>query len=244
MCTTAAKKVNDNWFLMKTRDPVAWMRWDDEIKLFQSPADKFRKLIIQNPDPHEDGYYGGINDQGVAYISTFVSVAENQISYIRRPYVRLILDAQNAKEAVKIIKAFNPRIGGNMFVADKNECYDIEGIPEKYFIQKVEKQEVKTNHYIYLPNRNISFDIEKGFEKWSHDHYDRARELIQKAETLHDFQNLLRDRKNAEIKTAICTTRDEEKCYTYSAFIFDTQNCKAYYCQGNPMENEFKEYGF
>ncbi len=34
---------------MKTRDPVSWMRYEDEIALFDSPADKYRKLIIQNP---------------------------------------------------------------------------------------------------------------------------------------------------------------------------------------------------
>jgi hypothetical protein len=99
MCTTAAKKIDNSWWLIKTRDPVSWMSWDDEIKLFNTPADKFKKLIIQNPNPHEDGYYGGINDQGVAFVSTFVRVAENQISYIRRPYVRLILDATTAKRS-------------------------------------------------------------------------------------------------------------------------------------------------
>ena len=108
MCTMAVKRLNNSWYLLKTRDPVSWMRWDDEIKLFDSKADKYKKLIIQNPDPHEDGYYGGINEKGVAYVSTFVRVAENQVSYIRRPYVRLILDASTAKEAVEIIKAFNP----------------------------------------------------------------------------------------------------------------------------------------
>jgi len=244
MCTTAAKKLNDSWFLLKTRDPVLWMRWDDEIKLFDSKADKYKKLIIQNPDPHEDGYYGGINEKGVAYISTFVQVAENQISYIRRPYVRLILDASTAKEAVEIIKAFNPRIGGNMFIADPKECYGIEGVPEKYFVQRVGDPMVKTNHFVNLPNRNLSFETEKGFEQWSHDHYDRAKELISTANGLEDFQQLLRDRKNAEKKTAICTTKEEDKCFTHSAFIFDTKNRKVYYSQGNPLENEFKEHGF
>ncbi|MBU1104875.1 C45 family peptidase [Patescibacteria group bacterium] len=200
--------------------------------------------MIQNPNSREDGYYGGINEKGVAYVATFVSVAENQISYIRRPYVRLILDASTAKEAVEIIKAFNPRIGGNMFVADDKECYGIEGVPEKYFIEKVSDPVVKTNHFVNLPNRNLSFDTEKGFEQWSHDHYDRAKELISTAKSLDDFKQLLRDRKNAEKKTAICTTKEEDKCFTYSAFIFDTKNIKAYYCQGNPLENESREYGF
>jgi len=244
MCTTTAKKLNDGWFLLKTRDPVPWMRWDDEIKLFNSNTDKYKKFIIQNPDPREDGYYGGINEKGVAYISTFVRVAENQVSYIRRPYVRLILDASTAREAVEIIKAFNPRIGGNMFIADTKECYGIEGIPEKYFIEKVSNPIVKTNHFVNLPNRNLSFETEKGFEEWSHDHYDRAKELISTAKSLEDFQQLLRDRKNADRKTAICTTKEEDKCFTHSAFIFDTKDRKAYYCQGNPLENEFKEYGF
>jgi len=244
MCTTAAKKLNDTWFLLKTRDPVPWMRWDDEIKLFDSKADKFKKLIIQNPDPHEDGYYGGINEKGVAYISTFVGVAENQISYIRRPYVRLILDASTAKEAVEIIKSFYPRIGGNMFVADSKECYAIEGVPEKYHIEKITKPMVKTNHFVSLPNRNLSFDAVEGFKEWSIDRYNRAKELISTANSLEDFQQLLRDRENADKTTAICRTKDEYNCFTHSAFIFDTENRKVFYSQGNPLENEFKEFGF
>lgn len=244
MCTTVAKKLNDNWFLLKTRDPVPWMRWNDEIKLFDSKADKFKKLIIQNPNPHEDGYYGGINEKGVAYASTFVRVAENQVSYIRRPYVRLILDASTTEEAVEIIKSFNPRIGGNMFVADPKECYGIEGVPEKYFVEKVSEPMVKTNHFVKLPNRNLGFDEEENFEQWSHDHYDRAKELISTATSLEDFQQLLQDRKNAEKKTAICTTKKEDECFTHSAFIFDTKNRKVFYSQGNPLENDFKEFGF
>jgi len=244
MCTIVAKKLNNSWFLLKTRDPVPWMRWDDEMKLFDSKVDKYKKLIVQNPDPREDGYYGGINEKGVAYVAAFVRVAENQISFIRRPYVRLILDTPTAKEAVEIIKTFNPRIGGNMFVADPKECYLIEGVPEKYFVERVNEPVVRTNHFVNLPNRNLSFDTEKGFEQRSLDRYDRAKELILTANSLEDFQQLLRDRKNAEKKTAICTTKEEDECFTHSAFIFDTKNRKAYYSQGNPLENDFKEYGF
>lgn len=244
MCTTAAKKINSSWFLIKTRDPVSWMRWDDEIKLFSSKADRFKKYIIQNPDPHEDGYYGGINEKGVAFVSTFVNVAENQISYIRRPYVRLILEAASAGEAVKIIKSFNPRIGVNMFVADKDECYGIEGVPEKYYIKKISKPAVKTNHYINLPNRNLGFDKNPHFEKWSKAHQLRAEELIIKAESIEDLKEILKDRKNAEKNMAICTTRKEEKCYTHSAFIFDTKSKTAYYCQGNPLEKPFVKSQF
>lgn len=223
MCTQAVKQLNNSWFLLKTRDPVPWMRWDDEIKLFDSKTDKYKKLIIQNPDPNQDGYYGGINEKGVAYISTFVSVAENQISYIRRPYIRLILDASSAKEAVEIIKSFNPRIGGNMFVADEKECYGIEGVPEEYFIEKITKPAVKTNHFIKLPNRNIHFDSEPGFEKWSLAHQARAEELIATADSVENFKALLKDRKGSEDKVAICTTKEENECSTHSAFIFDTK---------------------
>jgi predicted choloylglycine hydrolase len=244
MCTTAAKRLNQSWYLLKTRDPVRWMRWDDEIKLFHSKQDKYKKLIIQNPNPHEDGYYGGINEKGVAYISTFVRVAENQISYIRRPYIRLILEASTAKEAVAIIKAFNPRIGGNMFVADENECYGIEGTPEKYFIEKIKSYAVKTNHFLNLPHRNLGFDTNPSFEKWSLAHQKRAEELIPQAENLKDLKNILKDRKNAEQKVAICTTAKEDNCFTYSAFIFNTQKVKVYYCQGNPLEKPFKEFDF
>jgi len=244
MCTTAAKHLKDSWFLLKTRDPVPWMRWDDEIKLFDSKDDKYKKLIIQNPNPNEDGFYGGINEKGVAFVATFVKVSENQISYIRRPYVRLILNAGSAKEAVEIIKNFNPHIGGNMFVADSAECYGIEGVPEKYFVEKISDPAVKTNHFVSLPNENLGFATDPHFKQWSHDHYDRAAEMISTASSLEDFQQLLSDRKNAEKQTAICLTKKEVECFTHSAFIFDTKNRKAFYCQGNPLENEFKEFGF
>ncbi len=131
-----------------------------------------------------------------------------------------------------------------MFVADEHECYGIEGVPEEYLVEKVQNQMVKTNHFITLPNRNLSFDKVEGFEEWSVDHYNRAVELISTAKTTEDFQRLLRDRTNAEKKTAICSTKEEDDCFTHSAFFFDTKNRKVFYCQGNPLTNEFKEYGF
>jgi len=244
MCTTAAKKIDSSWFLIKTRDPVSWMKWDDEIKLYNTKADKFKKYLIQNPNPKEDGYYGGMNEKGVAFIATFVSVAENQISYIRRPYVRLILDASTAKEAVEIIKSFNPKIGGNMFIADKSECYGIEGSPKEYYIEKITNPTVKTNHYIHLSDRNLAFDQFSWFEDWTKTRKNRAEELIKPANTIDDLKNILKDRKNAETKNAICTTKAEKDCFTYSAFIFDTKNKTVYYCQGNPCEKPFVKYTF
>ena len=47
MCTLGAAKINNSWHLIKTRDPVSWMRWDDGIKLFNSPSDTCRKWIIK-----------------------------------------------------------------------------------------------------------------------------------------------------------------------------------------------------
>jgi|GEM_PF-1097368 len=244
MCTQIAKQFKNGWLLGKTRDPVSWMRWDDEIRLYNKPEDRFKKLIVQNPNPNEDGYYGGINDQGVAYISTYVHTSPNQISYIRRPYIRIILEAANAKEAVEIIQAFNPRIGGNMFIADKNKCFGIEGVPDQYYIEEIKKPSVKTNHYVNLPYENLGFKSSPTFRQWSKDHAERAQELVNKANNLNDIKDILRDRENSEKKTAICTIPSEDKCFTHSAFIFDTENIKTYYCQGNPLTNEFKEYTF
>ena len=131
-----------------------------------------------------------------------------------------------------------------MFVADAKECYGIEGVPDQYFVQKVKTFEVKTNHFMHLPHQNLGFKTNPKFKIWSEDHQKRAEVLTAKAKNLDDLKNILRDRKNADKNTAICTTSKEEKCYTYSAFIFDTKGKKVYYCQGNPLENEFKEYGF
>ncbi len=244
MCTQAVKRINNTWYLMKTRDPVSWMRYEDEIALFDSPADKFRKLIIQNPVPYEDGYYGGINEAGVAFISTFVRTSDDQISYIRKPYIRLILDAPNAKEAVKIIQAFSPKIGGNMFVADPDECYGIEATAKEYCVEKVETVAVKANHFNHLSDRNLNFDKDPEFEAWSKTHEKRAKKLIEGVKTLEDAEKLLSDRENCELGRAICSTPEEAKVYTYSAFVFDTKNKLVRYAQGCPGTVGFKEYSF
>ena len=244
MCTQAVKRVNNTWYLMKTRDPVSWMRHEDEIKLFDSPIDRYRKLIIQNPVPYEDGYYGGINEAGVAFISTFVRTSEDQISYIRKPYIRLILNAATAKEAVEIIKSFNPKIGGNMFVADPNQCFGIEATAKEYYVEEIRDSGVKANHFKTLSDRNINFDNDPEFEVWSKTHEKRASELVRGVATLEDCEQLLSDRKNSDKKRAICTTPDEAKVYTYSAFVFDTKNRLVRYAQGCPSVVGFKEYSF
>src|SRR3989339_576313 len=244
MCTQAVKRVNDTWYLMETRDPVSWMRYEDEIALFDKPQDKYRKLIIQNPVPYEGGYYGGINDQGVAFISTFVRTSEDQVSYIRKPYIRLVLDAENVEEAIKIIQSFNPKIGGNMFVADPDKCFGLEATAREYFVEEIRDWGVKANHFIKLPDVNLNFASDPEFKEWSETHYQRASELAGDITCLDDCQRLLSDRENSEKKMAICTTPEEDKVYTYSAFIFDTKNKLVRYAQGCPSLVGFKEYSF
>lgn len=244
MCTQAVKRIKDTWYLMKTRDPVSWMRYEDEIKLFDSPTDRYKKLIIQNPVPYEDGYYGGINAQGVAFISTFVRTSEDQVSYIRKPYIRLILEAATAREAVEIIKRFNPKIGGNMFVADPDECYGIEATATEYFVEQVRDEAVKANHFCHLSARNINFNNDPEFEVWSKTHEERAKELVAEIKNIEDCEGLLSDRANSKKRRAICTTPDEAKVYTYSAFVFDTANKVVRYAQGCPSIVGFKEYSF
>lgn len=220
------------------------MRWDDEIKLFATSADSCKKLIVQNPDPHSDGFYGGINEHGVAIVATYVHVAENQISYLRKPYIRLILEAKTARRAVNIIRRFSPRIGGNFFVADPRQCFGIEAVPEQYFVEKIIESGIKTNHFIHLPNHNLGFDREPGFQKWSEQHHSRAQELVGTAKSVEDMQNLLMDRKYATENRAICTTDKEESCFTHSAFVFDTRAKAAYYSQGSPLTTPFKRFDF
>jgi len=244
MCTQAAKRVNNTWYLMKTRDPVSWMRYEDEVALFDSPTDRYRKLIIQNPVPHEDGYYGGMNEAGVAFISTFVRTSENQISYIRKPYIRLILEAKTAEEAVEIIKSFNPKIGGNMFIADPDKCYGIEATAKEYLVEEIVDQAVKANHFVKLPDINLNFAKDPEFKVWSETHLKRANELVEKIKTIDDCEKLLSDRESCEEKRAICTTPSEDRVYTYSAFVFDTKNKIVRYAQGCPSEVGFKEYSF
>jgi hypothetical protein len=245
MCTLVAQKIGNSWCLAKTRDPVPWMRVDDEIKRFDTKADRLKKLIVQNPDPREDGYYGGINENGVAMVATFVPVAENQVSYIRKPYIRLILDAATAAEAVGIVKGFEPKIGGNFFIADKDECYEIEGGPDEYSITGIDKPKAKTNHFLNLPYENLQMKM-PWYKNWTTKRLERAQELVERAQNITDLEAILKDRENADTGTAICMVEGESDYNppTASAMVFDTGNRTVYYCHGNPLEAEFGEYKF
>jgi hypothetical protein len=249
MCTIAAKYDGASWWLLKTRDPVSFMRWDDDITLYSEPKiDKIAKYLIENPDKHADGYYGGINTAGVAVVATYVPVSAAGISYLRKPYLRLLLNAETAAEAVEFVKDLNPRIGGNMFIADAEHCYLVEAAPEAYYVEKLQAVPgsscVRTNHFLKLPYPNYVHERDPKEKAWSEAHYSRAQKLIAEAKTLPDFEALLRDREGHERGQAICTTDAEDPCYTHSAMIFDTASRTAYYSQGNPLTSDFSVHKF
>lgn len=131
-----------------------------------------------------------------------------------------------------------------MFVADPEKCFGIEATAKEYFVEEIKISDVKTNHFVRLPDINLNFAKDPKFGPWSETHLERARELVGEVKSLKDCENLLSDRVNCEHGQAICTIPDEAKVYTYSAMIFDTKNKIVRYAQGCPSEVGFREYSF
>ena len=103
---------------------------------------------------------------------------------------------------------------------------------------------VKANHFNHLPDRNLNFDKDPEFERWSKTHETRALELVKDVSSLDDCEKLLSDRGNCDAKRAICSTSNEATVFTYSAFAFDTKNKVVRYAQGCPSEVGFREFSF
>ncbi len=84
------------------------------------------------------------------------------------------------------------------------------------------------------------------FANWTKNRLKRAQILIEKAISVKDLEEILKDRENSNTTSAICMVQGDpvEHPPTYSAFVFDTGNKVAYYCQGNPLEKPFKKYRF
>jgi len=136
ICTTGGKKINGWFYLFKTRDPVLGWIFEDSVKKFED--NDIRKLIICN----DDGMYGGVNDKGVGYIGTYVKIKEGQAAYFDDEYMRKVLDRKTAKEAVEIIKEFRPMMGGNLTIADENECFVLEVGPDKIEVEENQLEQI------------------------------------------------------------------------------------------------------
>jgi len=231
MCTTGAIKIG-GFFLFKTRDPVPGWIFEDEVKEFSDGG--IRKLIVCNGD----GMYGGINSRGVGYVGTYVKVKDGQSAYFDHDYMKKVLGGKTAKEAVDIVKEFRPFMGGNLTIADENECFVLEVGPDGVEVVEVKDSSVRTNHFFELSYQSLKYD-DQTFNKWTHSRFDRAKELLKNVKKWEDLKKLLSDHENGEL--SIC---NHNRYKTSSAFIIDTKNKRILHSRGNPCEIEFKKYKF
>lgn len=231
MCTTGAINLN-GFFLFKTRDPVFGWIFEDMVKEFKD--NNMKKLIVCN----DDGMYGGVNDRGVGYVGTYVKIKDEQAAYFDDEYMRKVLDGETVREAVEIVKKSMPLMGGNLAIADENECFVLEVGPDKIEIEKIKDKSVRTNHFLKLPYQSVQYN-DPIFNKWTHSRFDRATELLKNVKKWEDLKRLLSDHKNGNF--SIC---NHSKSQTSSGFIIDTKGKKLFHSRGNPCEIEFKEYTF
>ena len=222
MCTLGGKKL-ETFVLFKTRDPVLSMRFKDHVK--RAPG----KLFVAN----SDGYYCGINKQGVAVVCSVVKVGSRYAPYFIGNWIPSLLDARNAHELLSILQTLSGDPSGNLIIADPHTAYTVEVYGSQQIITPMKTNAVMTNHFIHIP---------KGPKK-SHTstflRYTRLDKLLNSAGNITDIKTLLADHAHGMSEDSIC--RHGRK-FTNSAFILDTKRGRLHYCKGHPCESPFRIY--
>lgn len=230
MCTIGAVKL-EHTYIFKNRDPIRGTPVQEWIETIHFCSKKF--LIIKN----HQGCYGGLNQEGVGAVGTFVNMISGQSNYFDGSNLIEIL----CKGSINCIKEYlnqNPnKYYGNFICSDGIVTYAFELNGEEVRCSVIDDRYVMTNHFqrIKKPIKTISDEFIKS---WTERRLQRSRELIKTVVSCNGIKALLADH-DGYPDFSIC---NHGRIHTATSYIIDCTEKIILYCSGNPCENEYIEY--
>jgi len=227
MCTLAAKKINDRFFIFKNRD----LDYNAKTKVIRDNG-RIRKLLIVD----ERGHCEGINEYGLGLIEATLK----PYPLVKYPdsfkVARQILNQKNIFAAIEIIKKSKSSV--NSIISDGQQAFIIEKTPTDFATTKIRDKGVITNLSIKLSKKNgprtpASRVIHKT-------RYLRAQEIIGRVKSFKGIIRFLSDKKGYP-HYSICRGK-EAMSPTRCSFIYDLKNKTIFFCPISPDQGVFKEY--
>ena len=227
MCTLAAKKIVNRFFIFKTRD----LDFRTRTRVIRENKGVKKLLIVD-----ERGHCEGLNEYGIGIIEAtlkpFPLVKYPDSSKI----ARRVLSQKNILAAIEIIK--NSRSSVNNIISDGDQAFIIEKTQTAFAITKIKEQGVIANLSLKLSQKNgphtpSSREIIKA-------RYLRAKKIIDQVKSLAGIKKFLSDKKGYPHQS-ICRG-PEAISPTRCAFIYDLKNCTIFFCPTSPDQGKFKKY--
>ncbi len=180
MCTLAAKKINNNFFIFKNRDLNKYIKTKVILE-----TKGVRKLLITDVNGHIEG----LNEYGIGIIDATLRSYPRIEYQDSSTYAREVLDQKNIYDVIEIIK--NNRGSVNSIVSDGDDTFIVEKTSYDFAITKIEDAGVITNTSIKLNQKNgSSSEVSK---KSSEMRYKRGKELIPGVENFNGIRKFLSD---------------------------------------------------
>ncbi|MFZ3015898.1 MAG: carcinine hydrolase/isopenicillin-N N-acyltransferase family protein [Minisyncoccia bacterium] len=227
MCTLAAKKINNKFFIFKNRD----LGWNAKTRIIKENK-KVKKLLVVD----ERGHCEGLNEYGIGLIEATLK----PYPLIRYPdsskIARHILDQKNIKDAIEIIK--NSKSSVNNIISDGKVAFIIEKTPYDFAFTKVINSGVITNLSIKLSEKNGSKNKET--REASQIRYLRGKNLLKTTKNFNDIVKFLSDKKGYPL-FSICRGK-ESISPTRCSYIYDLKNKTIFFCKARPDKEKFKKY--
>lgn len=227
MCTLGAKLLRGKFYIFKNRD----REYNVKTKVVQENGYRKKLLIID-----QRGHCEGINDAGIGLIEASLRPATTSNYRSVSQITRSILDTDNLKDAISIIKRV--KTSGNIIISDGNNAYIIEKTPCEYAITKLRKHGIITNFGVKLGSQNGP--KLKSIREWAKFRYNRAKHLITGVKSIKGIVHLLAD-KHGWPNKSICSGKPwwiRTRC----SYIYDLKNRKILFCNGRPDYASFQSY--
>ena len=229
MCTIGCACL-DNTYIFKNRDPIRGTPFDERVE--RVTANDINMLVIRN----DLGCYGGINQEGVCVVGTFVNMIADQNNYFDGDNLLEILGMGNIHRLLEFLQTNPSAYYGNLICSDGISSYAFELNGRETDCFSIEDRYLMTNHFQRI-NKAIRTINDPFIEEWTHSRLERGKALLDASLTRRDIELLLSDHKGYP-ELSIC---NHGRIPTASSYIFDCSQKKLYYCHGNPCSGSYVE---
>ncbi|MFA6524084.1 MAG: carcinine hydrolase/isopenicillin-N N-acyltransferase family protein [Candidatus Paceibacterota bacterium] len=227
MCTLAAKKINNKFFIFKNRD----LGWNAKTRIIKENK-KVKKLLVVD----ERGHCEGLNEYGIGLIEATLQPYPRIRYKTPSQIARRVLDQSNINDAIKIIE--NNKISANIIISDGKVAFIVEKTPYEFALIKIKTEGAITNLSLKLNHKNGAKLA--SLRESAKLRYERAKKIIKKIRKFSDIQKFLSD-KEGWPANSIC------RGYpwwipTRCSFIYDLKNKTIFFCKTRPDKGKFKKY--
>jgi len=227
MCTLAAKKINNRFFIFKNRD----LKLNAKTRVIKENKGVKKLLIVD-----EKGHCEGLNEYGLGLIEATLIPYPLTKCPDSSKIVRRILNQKKIADAIEIMR--NSRNSVNTIISDGAKAFIVEKTPNDFAVTRIREAGVITNLSVKLSRRNGPSTEE--LRKITRARCLRGKKIIKNVKSFRGIIKFLSDKEGYPHRS-ICRG-SESISPTRCSFVYDLKSRAIFFCPTSPDKGSFKKY--